>query len=394
MFINQLSAVRAKVSGPGKFADGQGLWLIKSKSSRGKWVLRLSVAGVRREMGLGRFPDVGLAEARERAQAARRTLRDGKDPIEERQRQREALRSSRDRLTIRQAVEGCLEARKAQLKRDGLAGRWISPLEVHVFPSFGRRPIEDLDQHLLREILSPIWNVKAETAEKALNRLSLALKHAAALGLSVDLQAPMKARALLGAQRRQTRHIPSMPYGDAPQFFRSLSGEEDVSARALQFLMLTLCRTSEVRLITRTEIAGDLWVLPADRTKNGREHRVPLVAEAQAVLQTSNDDGYLFRAYKGQPISDAAMAAFMKRRGLDARPHGFRATFRTWVEEQTDTPFEVKEAVLGHVVDVGVVGAYQRGDRLAKRRDLMEMWARFLHDDGDPSKVAPTPDWQ
>ncbi|MBA2920672.1 DUF4102 domain-containing protein [Sphingomonas sp. MAH-20] len=378
MYINQLSHLRCRSLDAGRYADGQGLWLVKRSNERGKWVLRLSVWGTRREMGLGRFPDVGLAEARERAQVQRRVLRDGKDPIEERRAQRRARQVARAPLTVKAAVSGCFEARKAQLKGDGDAGRWLSPLTTHILPKIGSYPVEEIDQHVLREVLAPIWHQKPETAQKALNRLSITLQHAAALGLNVDLQAAMKARALLGAQRHVTKHIPSMPYADAPKFYRSLVKQEGVSARALRFLILTVCRTSEVRLAVLREIAGDVWTLPAERTKTGRSRRVPLVAEARAVLANCPTQGPLFPAYRGKPLSDMAMAKLMTARGLEARPHGFRATFRTWVEEQTDAPFEVKEACLGHAVDLGVVGAYQRSDRLEKRRTLLQSWERHL----------------
>ncbi len=158
-----------------------------------------------------------------------------------------------------------------------------------------------------------------------------------------------------------------MSYQDAPAFYQWLKTQDTVSALALRFLMLTVARTSEVRLATFNEIDGDIWTLTAERTKTSREHRIPLTAEALAITQRCRQlspNEYLFPALKEKPISDMAMSKFMKRQGYEARPHGFRATFRTWCEECTDAPFEVKEAALGHVVDVGVVGAYQRSDRL------------------------------
>lgn len=377
MLHNAIGQLRAKNLGPGKHPDGQGLWLVKRSKDAGKWILRLSIGAKRREMGLGRWPDVSIAEARERAAVARKTLRDGTDPIVA----REKAKFGPHRLTVSEAIKSCFEARKAELKRDGDAGRWMSPLKVHIVPKLGKLPIEDIDQHSLKRVLEPIWHEKTEAAAKALNRLNLTLKHAAALGLNVDLQATMKARALLGKQRHTVTHIPSMPYSKAPAFYQWLITQGGVSALALRFLMLTVARTSEVRLATFAEIEGDIWTLPTERTKTGREHRIPLTDEAQQAVEQCrklSPNEYLFPAYKGKPISDMAMSAFMKREGYEARPHGFRATFRTWVEEQTDTPFEVKEAALGHAVDTGVVGAYQRSDRLEKRRELMTMWSNQL----------------
>lgn len=378
MLHNAIGQLRAKNLGPGKFPDGQGLWLVKRSKDAGKWILRLSIGSKRREMGLGRWPDVSIAEARERASEARKTLRNGLDPIAE----REKAKFNPHRLTVSEAITGCFEARKAELKRDGDAGRWMSPLKTHIIPKLGKLPVEDIDQHSLKMVLEPIWHEKTEAAIKALNRMSLTLKHAAALGLNVDLQATMKTRALLGKQRHTVSHIPSLPYQDAATFYQWLVTVDGISAMALRFLILTVARTSEVRLATFDEITGDIWTLPPARTKTGREHRIPLTAEALTVIERTRElspNEYLFPAYKGKPISDAAMATLMKREQYKARPHGFRATFRTWVEEQTDTPFEVKEAALGHVVDTGVVGAYQRSDRLEKRRVLLEQWRVFLN---------------
>lgn len=303
--------------------------------------------------------------------------RDGKDPLFEKAKVKQAAKP----LTVKEVIDDCFEARKAELKGEGKNGKWMSPLRVHIIPKIGKYPIEEIDQHILKQTLAAIWHKKAESAEKALNRINIALKHAAALGLAVDLQAPMKAKALLGKQRRATTHIPSMPYSDVPAFYKWLCRQETVSAEALRLLILTVARTSEVRLSTGPEFDGDVWTLPDERTKTSIGRRIPLVAEARNIvrhrLAVSGQD-HLFPAYRGKPISDAAMATLMKREGFEARPHGFRASFRTWVEEQTDAQFEVKESCLGHLVDAGVVGAYQRSDRLEKRRALMSLWEAFV----------------
>jgi integrase len=374
---NVLTQMSARALEPGKYADGQGLWLVKRDKLFGKWMLRLVIGGTRREMGLGRWPDVSIAEARGRAAEARKTLRDGCDPIASRQSAKRLIR----KLTLREAIEGCFEAKKAELKRDGDAGRWMSPLTVHVIPKLGAVPVEEIDQHRLLEVLRPIWHDKSEAARKALNRVNMTLKHAAALGIEVDLQAPMKAKALLGKQRHTAEHIPSLPYPDAPAFYKSLVGAEGIAALALRFLILTVARTSEVRFATFGEIAGNVWSLPAERTKTGRDRRIPLTEEAVAIVAKARKEtngNYLFPSTGGKALSDAGMAALMKRQNLAARPHGFRATFRTWVEEQTDTPFEVKESALGHLVDSEVVRAYQRSDRFELRQRLMDRWVSFL----------------
>lgn len=376
--INALSKLGSVSLPKGKHADGQGLWLVKGTKATGKWVLRLTIHGRRREMGLGRWPDVSIAEARGKADEARRLCRDGKDPLFERAR----ISKIKKPLTFKEVIDDCFEARKAELKGEGRNGKWMSPLLVHVIPKIGKYPVEEIDQHIIKQTLAPIWHEKAESAEKALNRINVALRHAAALGLAVDMQAPMKAKALLGKQRRTTTHIPSMPYAEVPAFYKWLNGQRLVSASALQLLILTVARTSEVRLSVPVEFSEDIWDLPGERTKTGVGRRIPLVSEASRIVRDRvaavGDGGPLFPAHRGQPLSDMAMATLMKRQGLAYRPHGFRASFRTWVEENTETQFEVKEACLGHVVDAGVVGAYQRSDRLDKRRALLGLWEQFL----------------
>lgn len=377
MIYNTLNPMKAKSLAAGKYADGQGLWLVKRSQRAGKWVLRLSVGGKRREMGLGPWPEVSIADARAKALEARASLRDGTDPVSARQKKRLVTQ----RHSLKQAIEGCFKARQAELKGDGSAGRWMSPLTVHVIPKIGALPVENVDQHVLKRTLEPIWHQKADTARKCLNRLNLTLKHAAALGLDVDLQATMKARALLGKQRHTTKHVPSLPYKEAPAFYQWLCTQPHQSCFVLRFLMLTAARTGEVRLATTDEIEGHVLAISKERTKTKQEHKIPLSDEALRVIdqaQKFEGSNFLFPSAKGKPLSDATMSRFMEREGCKARPHGFRATFRSWAEECTDAPFEVKEACLGHVVDKAVVAAYQRSERIEMRRRLLTQWASFL----------------
>ena len=372
-----LTQLKAKNLGAGKHFDGQGLMLIKSRKETGKWILRLVVDGKRREMGLGRWPDVSIAEARAAAAEARQKLRLGIDPVQERR--AEKLKVSR--LTVQQAVDGCFAAKQEELKGGGHAGRWMSPLKTHVLPRIGTLAIEDVDQHELKRVLEPIWHEKPDTARKAMNRINLTLKHAAALGLQVDLQACMKVQALLGKRRHEVKHVPSLPYKEAPKFYQMLCTKPFVSTLALRFLILTVARTSEVRLATFSEIDDDIWTIPAERTKTNKEHRVPLTGEAVRVLEIArahSPNGLLFPTTGGKPMSDATMSRFMQREGYEARPHGFRATFRCWAEECTDASWEVKEACLGHQVGNDVERAYQRSDLLKFRSALLLNWSQNL----------------
>lgn len=377
MKFNSLTHLQARSAPEGKYCDGQSLWLWKSSKRRGRWVLRIVVQGKRREMGLGSYPDVSIGEARERAASARRLLRDGVDPIEAR---KEKMTPS-ERLSVKEAIEICFEARRAELKDDGKAGRWMSALENHIIPKFGQIPVETVDQHVLKNALEPIWHSKANTAKKALNRMNLVLRHSAAMGFNVDLQATMKARALLGKQRHSVTHIPALPYVEAPHFYRFLCSTNTQGALALRFLMLTCTRSAEVRLATHDEVESDVWKIPAARTKAGRLHRVPLSAEAINVLSEARNrrpGRYFFTSLRGGALSDATLSKFMKDNGYAARPHGMRSTFRVWAEEQSNSDWETKEMSLGHAVGGSVERAYQRSDLIDKRRALLGLWSEFL----------------
>src|SRR6056297_1580021 len=220
--LHKLSAATVKAAPPGKYADGGGLWLYRREDGGAQWVLRYTIHGRRHEMGLGRFPDVSLKEAREGAEEWRAVVRQGKDAIKERERRKRA--AERNAHLLRDIALDAFESRKADLKGDGVAGRWFSPLELHVLPKLGRMPVSEIDQRDIRDTLAPIWHEKAETARKAMNRLGICLRHAAALGLDVDIQATEKARALLGKQRHVAQHVPALPWQVLPEFYRSLSG--------------------------------------------------------------------------------------------------------------------------------------------------------------------------
>jgi integrase len=378
---NRLSASGAKAAPAGKHADGAGLWLYKRDDGGAQWVLRVTAHGRRREMGLGAFPAVSLKAAREAADAARAVVRQGLDPIKERERQqREAARNIH---MLSDIALDAFESRKAELKGDGTAGRWFSPLELHVLPKLGRVPVDDIDQKDIRDTLAPIWHTKAETARKAMNRLGIVLRHAAALGLDVDLQATEKAKALLGKQRHTVTNVPAMNWRDVPAFYQSLGGS--ITELALRLLILTAVRSGPLRMMHVDQIDGDIWTIPAAAMK-GRlgatsDFRVPLSAEAQAVIAEARKfarDGFLFPGARRGVISDMTMTAYMNRRGLSDRPHGFRSSFRDWTAEATQTPHDVAETCLGHTTGGTVERAYRRTDFLEQRRALMERWGQHL----------------
>lgn len=376
---NRLSSAFIRKAPTGKYCDGAGLWLVVRDDGGAQWVLRVTVHGRRREMGLGGYPEIGLAQAREIADRWRAMAKAGRDPIKERE--REIRTARREDIALEIITADAFEARKAELKGDGAAGRWLSPLNIHVLPKLGRVPVTDLDQRDIRDTLAPIWHTKADTARKALNRLSIVLRHAAALGLDVDLQATDKAKALLGKSRHVAKNIPAMDWRDVPDFYASLE-EPTLTHLAMRLLVLTGVRSGPLRNIRLDQIEGDVWTVPAEAMK-GRKgatdaFRVPLLREAQRVIDLARPHargGFLFPNTRGGVISDMTLSRHMERRGLEARPHGFRTSLRTWLAEATDAPHEVAEAMLAHVVDGGVVRAYRRTDYLEQRQALAERWA-------------------
>lgn len=380
--LNKLSAASVKHAAAGKYSDGGGLWLFKREDGGGQWVLRITVHGRRREMGLGAISEVSLKEAREEAERWRAVVRTGRDPIKERERSK---RESAKRLhLLKDIAEDAYESRKAELKGDGKAGRWYSPLELHIIPKLGKVPVAEVDQTMIRDTLSPIWHSKAETARKALNRLAICFRHAAALGLDVDIQATDKARALLGQQRHEATNIPAMPWAEVPAFYQGLS-EGSITHLALRLLILTGVRSRPLRFLHVDQIDGDVWTIPGEDMKGRKgktpDFRVPLTPEALEIITAAmpiSRDGFLFPSIKKGVISDATMSRHMERAEMSYRPHGFRSSLRDWIAEATDTPHDVAETTLGHIVGGKVERAYRRTDFLEQRRKLLQRWAKHV----------------
>lgn len=367
----------------GKYSDGSGLWLVKSARDTGKWVLRVVVHGRRREMGLGSIADVGLAEARKVADQWRAVVRAGDDPIKERVRQKRE--AAKNRHLLKDVAADCFEAIKANLKGQGKAGRWMTPLELHVLPKLGVIPVADLDQVDIRDTLKPLRDTKFETMRKALNRLNLVVRHAAALGLDVDTQVVDKAKALIGATHHKAIHIPAMPWQDVPAFYASLN-DGSITHLALKLLILTGVRSRPLRHLHADQINGGVWTIPAEMMKSregaASDFRVPLSAEALAVIDQARPlarGGFLFPNVTGKAvISDMTLSRFMERRKLEARPHGFRSSLRDWLAEATDAPHEVAETILAHKSGSAVERAYRRTDFIEHRAKFMERWAMHV----------------
>ena len=378
-----LTSLFVKNAPAGKHNDGGGLWLYAREPGAARWAFRYTLHGARRDMGLGSAESVSLAEARQRAAAARAEIAQGRDPIRERHKQARAASKADSAFAVIAAQ--CFEARKAELKGDGVNGRWWSPVELHALPALGRLPVDEIDGRAIRDCLAPIWHSKPDAAEKALNRIAIVLRHAAALGLPADLQAAIKARALLGKQRHEVEHIPALDWREVPEFYRSLAEPSPVNL-CLRFLILTGVRSKPARFLRAEEIEGDTWTIPGDLVKGLKgktsDFRVPLSREALAVIEAAKAHergGFLFPSTKpGVPISDMSMSQSMARRGMKERPHGFRSSLRVWLAEATGAPHEVAEAVLGHATGNAVSRAYQRSDFLEQRAALLERWGDFV----------------
>ena len=380
--LNRMNAAEVKNAQPGKHSDGGGLWLVRQDSGSAQWVLRVTVHGRRREMGLGSFPALSLKDARDSATKWRSLAAQEVDPIKQRAKERrEAVRNLH---MLNDIAADAFESRKAELKGDGDAGRWWTPLKLHILPKLGKVPVAEIDQTDIRDALAPIWHTKADTAKKALNRLAICLKHGAALGLDVDLQATEKAKALLGKQRHKVTNVPSVPWQEVPAFYSSLS-DGSITHLALRLLILTGVRSAPLRFLRLDQIEGDVWTIPGEGMKGRRDatpdFRVPLSPEALAIIEQAKPlarDGYLFPSARKGVISDATMSRLMERREMAERPHGFRSSLRNWLAEATDTRHEVAETCLGHMVGGTVERAYRRTDYLEQRQVVMVRWGKHV----------------
>jgi integrase len=369
-------------------AAGLGLKVMPSGSRA--WVLRTVVAGKRREYGLGGFPTVTLASARERAKAMLDQLFEGIDPAVTKMQAKSALAAQRARaVNFKTLAEQYISQHEASWKNAKHAAQWASTLETYVYSVCGHMVAADIDTATVLRVLEPIWKEKTETASRLRGRIEAVLDYAAAKGLR---EGPNPARwkgnlaLTLPAKRKisPVEHHPAIPVQDMPKFFKSLQQREGTAARALEFLVLTAARSGEVRGAYWSEIdlAKKIWTVPAERMKAKREHRVPLSTQAITLLKSLPSKrlgGLVFPGSRAtMKLSDMALTALMRRMEVAAVPHGLRSSFRDWVGEETSFPREVAEMALAHTVGNAVEAAYRRGDLFEKRRAMMEDWATYL----------------
>jgi integrase len=379
--------------------DGDGLYLAVTKAGVASWAFRYMLQWREHSMGLGPLRHVSLAEARRLADDARRLKRDGVDPIEHRRsRQRDEALAAAKAMTFRQCADAYITAHRAGWKGPASEAQWSSSLHAYVYPVFGGVSVQAIDVALVMRALEPIWTDKAETASRVRGRIESILDWAAARGHRAG-ENPARWRGhlenLLPKRSKVARveHLAALPHTEIGAFMAELRQQDSVAARALEFLILTACRTGEVLGATWNEInlRERVWTIPAERTKAGKEHRVPLGDAAMAVaLQMasirSGDHVFAGTGSSGA-LSKTALANLLQRLGCPATVHGFRATFRSWAAEQRVT-HEVAEMALGHAIPAAVVRAYQRSDLFEQRRRLMDAWARYCAEP-DTGTVVP-----
>lgn len=411
----ELSALEVKrLNRPGWHAVGgvPGLLLqVKPPAREGapisrSWILRVQVAGQRQPVGLGGFPQVSLAAAREQARKLATEAKGGINLIARKRAQRSALIAAASRnKTFRDCAEAYMEAHASDYTSDKHRKQWSSTLETYAYPLIGKMLVADITmRHVLDVLLQEtthrdgstgkLWHIKAETAKRLLDRIRTVLDYATVNEYRSGTN-PATWRGYLDTQLPSPRglksgkHHPAAPYAQVGDFMANLRRNRSTSARALEFLILTGVRSGSVRLANWSEIdfVKKLWVIPAAHTKAKREHRVPLAPQAIRLLkgvERMAGTDKVFPSASGKALSDMALSQLMRgmrERGelpVDAVPHGFRSTFRDWAAEQTSYPDEIRKAASGHVVGDQVKEAYQRTDLLEKRRQLMQEWAAFL----------------
>lgn len=399
---NKLTPVTVNAKkAPGYYADGNGLYLQVSPSGTKSWVLRFMLNKRAREMGLGSIFDRTLAEARERAKEFRQLLDDGIDPIAQRQaeRQRNMLVTAQ-----RRTFEECaIEYRNLHAngwKNAKHAAQWINTLTAYAFPIFGKKDISEVSKADILRALEPIWTTKPETASRVKQRIRAVLDWAAArdyrTGHDPHLWDQISRSMPKTKDIKKATHFAACPYVDIYPALRSItnSGASDKVKFAIVFTVLTAARSGEVRGAEWSEIdfEGRRWIIPGERMKAGREHRVPLSQKAIDILktlqQTAGDSELIFPSDKKKPYSDMTFTMLLRRLGHTFTIHGFRSTFRDWAAEQTAFPREVCEAALSHSTKDATEAAYFRSDLFEKRRQLMEAWATYCSTEKQAAAVV------
>ncbi len=391
--INRLTALKVdRTRDPGLHHDGAGLYLQVTAGKDGvtkSWLYRFVLDGRERRMGLGSLNDVSLVEARENAANARKQVKEGKDPIEERRVLRSvAVLAKAKAMTFDQCRDAYISSHRSGWRNIKHTWQWSASLKKYVTPIFGDVPVQYVDVALVTKALEPIWATIPETASRLRGRIEVILDWAKVRGLRTG-ENPARWRGHLDhllprrSKVRKVEHHAALPYAEIGSFMTLLRERGAIAARALEFAILTAGRTGEVLGARWDEIDIDprVWIVPADRMKAGKEHRVPLSAPAIAVLNVMRkvrQNDYIFPGDRHTTLSNTSMLMLLRRMGRDdLTVHGFRSSFRDWAAERTNFPSEVAEMALAHSVSNKVEQAYRRGDMFDRRRRMMAAWATF-----------------
>jgi integrase len=388
--MGKLTARMVETAKAGKYGDGDGLQLAVSPSGAKKWVLRFLWQGRPREMGLGSYPVVGLAEARDKALAGRKLARSGADPI--------AARKGKGVPTFGELADQVARDLADGFRNDKHKAQWAMTLKVYAAP-LREKPVDSITTEDVLAVLRPVWLEKPETASRLRGRVERVLNAAKAKGYRIG-ENPAAWRGhldnLLPKPSRLSRgHHAAMDYRDIFAFIAKLREREAVAALALEFTILTATRSGEILGARWSEIDLDakVWTIPAQRMKAAREHRVPLSEPALAILAKVNEakvSDYVFPGQRpGKPLSVMALEIVLRRMGIeDATTHGFRSAFRDWAGNETHFPRELAEHALAHVIGDRAEQAYRRSDALARRREVMDAWANYCQR-GASGNVVP-----
>ncbi len=392
--MSALSVGRLQQPGLHFVGGVKGLVLRVTPAGGRSWVLRLTVAGRRRDMGLGGFPTVPLTRARELGREAHELIRQGVDPFERRREARQALEPvEREVLpTFRDCATAYIEAHGGSWKNAKHLQQWRNTMTQYVYPLIGDLPVRDVGKEHVLAVLTPLWSTKTETAVRIRGRIELVLSYAMQANQRPEGLNPARWKGGLDkllpppGKVSKVDHHPALAIDEVPAFMAALHKQAGVGARALEFVVLTAARSGEVRGATWDEVdlAARTWTIPAQRMKAGREHRVALSDAAVALLNAmrqmprGRDKDWVFAGWRDGMLSDMTLTAVMRRMKLKAVPHGFRSTFRDWVAERTSYTAEVAEMALAHAIDNKVEAAYRRGDLFEKRMQMMRDWAAFV----------------
>lgn len=397
--VHRLNTLTAPKLTAGMHHDGLGLYLKVTATGSRSWLFRFTQDGRTRYMGLGAFPAVSLANARQAAAEARRITAEGRDPIEARESASRARRAP-PKPSFGQIADQVLAARESTWRNPKSRAAWRLTLLEYAKPLHAL-PVDQVSTEAVLGILQPLWTRRPETAsrQRQRQRIEIVIDYAAAKGLVPrDRVNPARWQHHLSRllkKRQPQKHHAALPYARLPAFFAKLAEHDAPASLCLRFIILTATRSNEARGARWDEIEGDVWTVPAERTKTGKPHRVPLGEPALQILERMSEfrtsEILVFEGQRrGKPLSDMAFKALFDRMGAEKEfgaltTHGFRSTLRDWIREQTEFPAELGELTLAHSVGSLIMRAYARGDALDKRRELMAVWGRFVESESQKS---------